>query len=100
MISQDAKTEMEKSDAVFVGSVKDIQKDTMTHKISFNVSSSYKGTQEDALSISTNSESAACGVSFEKGKEYLVYASKNENGSLSTNLCTRTALASTRSDDI
>lgn len=56
----------------------------------FDVSEMWKGFESEALTVSTASNSAACGYSFEEGEEYLVYASESD-GELRTTLCSRTS---------
>jgi hypothetical protein len=38
------------------------------------VSEVWKGPERETLEVSTSSQEAACGVPFEEGQEYLVYA--------------------------
>lgn len=69
-----------------------------TLKIIFEVSKIWKGKLEKQQVILTSDSSASCGYSFEKGKEYLVYAS-NQGNQLETGLCSGTKpLANARPD--
>ena len=83
--------DFQKAAAVFTGKVLSVQrkKDSVTVKLA--VQKYWKGKISNEIKITTASNSAACGVNFEVGKEYLVYASET-NGKLSTNICSRTTL--------
>lgn len=59
----------------------------------FRVSESFKGGTARTRSISTATSSAACGHDFAPGKTYLVFATE-QDGRLSTGLCSATAEAS------
>lgn len=88
-------------DAVFVGVVSDISSsDDLNVRATFTVSGSYgdEGLSNE-LGIITARDSAACGVNFEDGKEYLVYATKDE-GEYTTNLCSRTTEIGFANEDI
>ena len=51
---------------------------------------SYRGDKQKPMRLSTGLGGGDCGFDFEVGKQYLVYAFKDEAGELSTNICTRT----------
>lgn len=87
----------EESDAVFTGIVSSIDVHSTTQTVSFDVTKSFKGANEN-IKIETATNSAACGVFFELGKEYLVYA--YGDGEYETNLCTRTTDVAAASDDL
>ncbi len=52
----------------------------------FRVDHAYKGKPKAVVTVSTHTQSAACGTHFSRGARYLVFAYKWE-GRLSTNLC-------------
>lgn len=83
------------STAVFSGKVTDIEKiGDFQIAATIEVASAWKGVKGKSVRVVTANQSAACGFNFEKGKQYLVYASEMKQGDgkvLSTNLCTRTA---------
>jgi hypothetical protein len=54
------------------------------------VDRAWKGVNKGTARVFTSSQSAACGYRFSKGHTYLVYASGNSRGRLSTNICSRT----------
>lgn len=96
---------MEKSDAVFAGRVTNIvpPANMMTtldeNKITFDVSTYWKGIDRNPVQIFSAMSSASCGYEFEEGKEYLVYAHESD-GKLVTGLCTRTALLADATEDL
>jgi hypothetical protein len=58
--------------------------------VSLEILHSYRGEQRKPIRLSTGLGGGDCGFDFEVGKQYLVYAFKDEAGELSTNICTRT----------
>jgi hypothetical protein len=58
--------------------------------ISFDISRSYSGRQSKTLQLRTGLGGGDCGYPFEVGKQYLVYAFKNESGEFSTGICSPT----------
>jgi hypothetical protein len=67
-------------------------------KVIFEVSKVWKGQSNRQLVVMTSGNSASCGYSFQKGQEYLVYAS-NQGTQLQTGLCSGTQpLSSARTD--
>ena len=99
--------ELEKSDAVFKGTVVELKVDTLRvqnaamlfFRVKFEVVAAWKGVDLGEVTLSTNFESAACGFPFKQGVDYLVYAF-SQNDSLSTNLCTRTKKLSEAQEDL
>lgn len=92
------------SDAVFLGEVIKTRRDGSGVNegnlfATFRVRQILKGDLQEEVVIETGPNSAACGVPFQKGKEYLVYASMRD-GQLRTHLCTRTARVESASTDI
>lgn len=77
-------------DAVFTGKVLEVdEKYNSTTKVKLSVSETWKGVNTKEVVIYTAMDSAACGVYFEKDKDYLVYAHL-EDGEYTTYLCSRT----------
>jgi len=67
-------------------------------KVIFEVSEVWKGNNKRRLVVTTSDSSASCGYSFQKGEEYLVYAS-GEEAQLQTGLCSGTkTLSDARAD--
>jgi hypothetical protein len=61
---------------------------------------SYRGDKQKPMRLSTGLGGGDCGFDFEVGKEYLVYAFKDETGELSTNICTRTTRLEKSSENL
>jgi hypothetical protein len=99
---------LKNSGTVFAGKVIDVVDEAKMHpevsrpllgfKVTFEVSNVWKGQANRQFVVRTSDSSASCGYSFEKGKEYLVYAS-NQGSQLETGLCSGTKpLANARPD--
>ncbi|WP_053073748.1 hypothetical protein [Bacillus sp. LL01] len=92
--------ELKKMDAVFSGKVVNVkEKFNSTTEVKLTVKESWKGVSTKEVVIYTAMDSAACGVYFEKDKEYLVYAHL-EDGEYTTYLCSRTAELSQAQSDL
>ena len=96
-------------DAVFSGRVVDIVPPESRGNIvssgdpvsvNFEVYKSYKGVDSKNVTVTTALSGVSCGYEFEKDKEYLVYAHKNNNGNLSVSLCSNTSLLSESQSDV
>jgi hypothetical protein len=99
---------LKNSGTVFAGRVIDVvdegemrpevSRPLLGFKVTFEVSTVWKGQPNRQFVVRTSDSSASCGYSFEKGKEYLVYAS-NQGSQLETGLCSGTKpLANARPD--
>ncbi len=96
---------VERADAVFEARVENVYKDggpdgVGSLRFELEVLRQWKGELGAAVQLATRSSSAACGRNLTLGKVYLVYASKQEDGQLTDNLCSRTRLASTADEDL
>ena len=94
---------MEDADAVFRGKVVQIDSamiNGLPNKVAtFDLYESWKGPQRAKLRVETASNSAACGINFIEGEEYVVYAyGLAEN--LTSSLCDRTAQTEYAQDDL
>ena len=76
-----AERALDQSTAVFAGQVVNISKgeparawQPATVAVSFRVSEVWKGPERETLEVNTATQGGACGYSFSKGREYLVYA--------------------------
>ena len=79
------------SAAVFVGRVTSVAHSNNSNTFQFAVSKKWKGVAGDVATVASNDNSAACGIVFDRDRDYLVYAFKNKgDDQLQTNLCTRT----------
>lgn len=97
---------LESSTAVFTGKVvsTEVQNGVMISSgdpvtVTFDVSKIWKGSESQTIVITTAREDASCGYTFEKGKEYIVYAYGEEN-ELGTNICTRTNMLANAQEDL
>jgi hypothetical protein len=85
------KVAMAQSTAVFSGKVTKVEQDAKAHTrtVTIEVDRTWKGSDKKTLVVLTAGDGAACGVSFEKDKSYLVYANAVEE-KLHASLCSRT----------
>ncbi len=93
------------ADAVFVGlvveTVRDAEDINEGHLFAtMEVGKVWKGNVGERVVVRTAPHSALCGFHFDKGKRYLVYAYVNEDGVLSTNICSRTNLLERAEEDL
>lgn len=88
------KIALQQAGAVFSGTVTSVKREALTLHAQFEVAQKWKGVEGKTVTVVTSESSASCGVNFESGKKYLVYALKNADDAagapLRTNLCTRT----------
>lgn len=110
MAPEAASVERDRATAVFSGTVTDIAPAEISdgpnifppqnrYAITFDVAEQWKGALGDTATISTASQSAACGYNFETGQAYLVY-SYGEATDLQTGLCSRTSRLENAAEDI
>ncbi len=99
------------SDMVFAGVVNNINdgNDYDPRSVYFTVDTYWKKDSDNKGSnsamkgptiIHTGRDSAMCGFEFEEGKKYLVYATRNDDGDLTTSLCSRTISFDQASEDL
>ena len=94
--AKSAAQELEQSTAVFSGKVIKIKRHKQAGNIFnsveviFSVQKAWKGVKKKTVSVFTSSNSAACGFNFKEKQTYLVYASGQVEGNLSTTICSRT----------
>ena len=102
------KESFKSTNAVFTGTVLKVEDNLIpspddpsvsyasSQTITIKIDISYKtadgiSTSSKIIKIKTASSSESCGYYFEKGKKYIVYAYRDkEDGTLWTNICTRT----------
>jgi hypothetical protein len=94
-----AREAMQEATAVFIGEVTKISESDNTKTLEFSIEQYWKGentkTQNVQVSVGTRYS-----PSFNVGERYIVYASENGSGRLTTGRCTRTKLAQYADDDI
>ncbi len=89
-----------KADAVFSGKVDSItkrevdlsdgRKIVVAQIADVVVRQSWKGKISGTVKVHTGGGGGDCGFPFEKGKSYLIYAMRDDEGNLTTNICMRT----------
>lgn len=92
------------SHAVFSGEVIRIEKNETTKfgglEVTLRVHEVWKGAPDEEVKVHTAGTSAACGYPFVLGKQYLVYAVRDEADPLRVSLCSRTALLEDAGEDL
>jgi hypothetical protein len=97
------------SDAVFSGEVVSIEPGERAANVSppslglvtFEVEDSWKGALEGAVDVYGHGPGASCGIKFDEGKSYLVYARRSGGGdTLQTGLCDSTKPLEQAEDDL
>jgi hypothetical protein len=100
--------ELANSVAVFTGKVVAVAKPLSNFgpvssadpiKVTFQVYNVWKGSVSQTTTITTSRSSASCGYTFEKGREYFVYAHGSEND-LFVSLCSRTQPLDSAEEDL
>src|SRR5438093_9468521 len=66
----------------------------------FAVQTSWKGVTTTEVTVITGYGRGDCGVVFDMGQQYVIYAFGRRDGGLGTNICTRTAKAAHGSRDL
>ncbi|MBX3246165.1 MAG: hypothetical protein KF901_03180 [Myxococcales bacterium] len=87
------------ADAIFEGRVTLLETHEDHVRVTFAVTQQWKGVDSERLTLTTATNSAACGFPFAEGETYLVYAHAHEGG-LETTLCDRTALVTDAGEDL
>jgi hypothetical protein len=93
-LEQQVKEAYDNSTAVFSAKVISISENSakFSKTVKLKLTKSWKGKLSKSFTITTAMDSAMCGYYFEAGKTYLIYANGKNAKSLSTNLCSRTAV--------
>lgn len=97
---------VERAEAVFEARVENTTADTASTqglgqvRYDLEVLRQWKGELGPAVQLSSRASSAACGRHLTVGKVYLIYASRQEDGTLTDHQCSRTRLASTADEDL
>ncbi|SHG92724.1 hypothetical protein [Ornithinibacillus halophilus] len=102
-VEQSVNDEYDQSFAVFKGEVLKIKEDNSTKDVVIEVEEIWKGIDESQIIIRTGLGGGDCGVNFQEGHDYLVYARNTKlYGSeyLQTNSCDRTDRLSGAEEDI
>ena len=77
------------ADIIFKGEVKTITKKWDKREYEFKISEVIKGLKPDAktVRVQASENGAECGIVFEKGTTYKIYAIFNDDKKYETNLC-------------
>lgn len=95
-ISRKVKNEKTRSEAVFIGEVIAIAKNTLGRQsVKMKIISAWKGVKSTEVMVFTGAGGGDGGFPFELNQKYLVYAQISTVGSLTTSICTRTAASPT-----
>ena len=100
--------EFRRSTAVFSGEVVEVGESPMEQSgpmdpgmpylapVTFDVNAAWKGVEGNSVVVHGQGPGASCGLNFERGETYLVFAGGSEGGGgkLQTGLCSATMLAS------
>jgi hypothetical protein len=86
--------DFDSSDIVFEGIAVQATKISQFKQITqFEVIQTFKGEHAKERFINTNISSASCGIEFQTGKVYTIFATQLSDKSLITNSCTRTMIS-------
>jgi hypothetical protein len=95
------------TDAVFSGQVLGIAEVAeepgsvfMRRRVTMRVSEVFRGTVGSTVEVITGVGGGDCGYAFQKGEPYLVYASTDAAGTLSTGICSPTKTLASASQEI
>ena len=112
MAPESPEKELERFQAVFSGTVTDIEKtnpsepvfsDTDPVLVTFDVKRIWKGLEDknSNVTVTTSASSASCGFYFQENVEYVVYAYQHEADSqLQVSLCSRTNTVENAEEDL
>ncbi len=101
-----------KADAVFVGTVAHVEPLTIfgiplawpfptERRVTFAVKELFRGTSGKTIEVGTTMGCCACGIDFQRGRDYLVYAYRSAGTrSLYTGICTRTSYVENAANDL
>jgi metalloproteinase inhibitor 2 len=82
-------TFVDRADVVFAGTATHVSGDRRNSSVTFEVANGFKGDVPGEVIVSTPASSAACGVIFEPGQTYTVFATRN-GSTIETNSCSGT----------
>jgi hypothetical protein len=96
------------ADVVFVGAAvqfEDVQRESRGNRYTrrvatFEVARGFVNASARRIAVETVPNPDSCGIVYEPGRQYLVYARKDENGRLFTRMCSRTQPIETAAVDL
>jgi hypothetical protein len=93
--------EFKRTDAVFIGVVTAFTEESeRDRKATLAIVKIWKGDFNRVDAIYTVSHGAGCGVYFQVGASYLIYANEDDAGKFQTHVCTRTARLRDAEEDL
>jgi hypothetical protein len=102
----DLATRQDAAAAVFEGRVRSIVREGNAEvgparlRVTLEVVQTWKGADVEEIVVTTMSDSAACGVPFEEGRSYLVFATSDASGAIVVGLCGGTTLREQADADV
>lgn len=84
----------------FAGRAEHFRQGDFTTIVAFDAGRAWKGVDTNAVTLTTGGQGNTCRFYFEEGKEYIVYASIDNNGMLGTSSCSRTKPVQDASEDL
>jgi hypothetical protein len=70
------------------------------NRFAFQILENFIGTSGKTIDVITGTGGGDCGIPFQVGQEYLVYAYRDPDGPLGTGICSRTAPAGRAAEDL
>jgi MYXO-CTERM domain-containing protein len=93
--------EMQRSGAVFIGTVTSIEPAGGAVRVELSVDRSFKGARDGAFTVRTAADAATCGFPFAEGESYLVYTWRPPDGDEhGVSLCGRSRPLERAGDDV
>lgn len=93
-----------RAEAVFSGRIAEVAPNPDSERGGFQVTIEvfevWKGASRPIVKVTTAASSAICGYAFQKGRSYLVYASRDGKRPLRVSLCSRTQLLEKAAEDL
>jgi len=74
-------------DLIMTGVIDSVSECSHSQTVYFTIQKSYKGNLPTRVQLSGNDCSSACGIHVEKGKSYIIYAMRNEDGTFTIPHC-------------
>ena len=105
-LKQQVRSAKKRSNAIFVGKIVEIRfsekklgDKAVSRYAKFEVERSWSGPETKFIEIETANICCICGITFEVGERWIVYAYGNVKKGYSTNSCSRTSPIGPKSDD-
>ena len=96
-VRQKIKRLQKESTAIFEGTVKSVTKEKLSYRATLTVRKQWKYPATEEITVRTE---GGCMAWFEVGRDYLVYAVKDDGGEFKTDVCMRTRLVEYAAEDL